>query len=649
MKQPGEQHTISFSSPINRIIPGLGLPLVLLLAAALRFSRLGQFDNQYYTATVASMLTSWHNFLFASFDPGGVVSVDKPPVAFWLDSVPGALLGVSGFSVTLLHALAGIASVALLYALLRPAYGKTTALLAALALAVIPVAVAMDSRNEPDSIVSLELLLAAFCVVRATRSHPLRWLMAAAFIIGVGFNTKMGVALVPVPALLLYYALATSGRWRLRLAHLGLALGLMTVVSLAWVGLVAATPPDRRPYVGSTPDNSIWTLVVEYNGLRRFTSFIGPRPSPGTPLPPPGQSSPPGLPAQAPPLSPPGLPSPTSALELFTPPLANQLGGLLLLAAMGLVVASVRLLLPDIYRHPRSWPGLLQRPATGQLVLWGGWLVAGILVFGLAPSTRTHPYYLSQLAAPCAAVLAIGLNEAGHRFRRRARLGWALPVIIAVAGAYQLYLFRTALSGWVQAGVIVGLGATVGILALAFPHRATHTPLAKGVAIAGCLILLAIPLAMSTAQGATSVGVRPPAVPGYGQPIGGPPPAPSPPGTGERQRVEAVARFIAARGDAGSLFAVGTMRASEAAPFIIRGIPAVAIGGFSGNDPIFTPESLAATARAGKLGYFLMPGGESEPRPNPQRAILDSIRRTWQDISIPTGLPRGTFYRYPGP
>ena len=644
------------SSLVSRIIPRLGLPLVLLLAVALRFSRLGQFHNQYYTATVASMLQSWHNFLFASFDPGGVVSVDKPPVAFWLDSVPGALLGVSGFSVTLPHALAGLASVALVYALLRPAYGKGTALLAALALAVIPVAVAMDSRNEPDSIVTLELLIAAFCVVRASRSHPLRWLLAAAFIIGVGFNTKMGVALVPVPALLLYYALATPGRWRIRLAHLGLALGLMTTISLAWVGLVAATPPDRRPYVGSTPDNSIWTLVVEYNGLRRFTSFIGPRPSPGTPLPPPGgsqppqaQSSPSGPPLQAQPLSPPGPPSPTSALELFTPPLANQMGGLLLLATLGLAVASVRLLLPDIYRYPQRWPGLLQRPATGQLVLWGGWLVAGMLVFGLAPSTRTHPYYLSQLAAPCAAVLAIGLNEAGHRFRRRARLGWALPVIIAVAGAYQLYLFRITLSGWVQAGVIIGLGAAVGILALAFPHRATHTPLAKGAAIAGWLVLLAIPLAISTAQGATSVGARPLLVPGYGQPIGGPPPAPSPPGTGERQRVEAVAHFVAARGDAGSLFAVGTMRASEAAPFIIRGIPAVAIGGFSGNDPIFTPESLAATAQAGKLGYFLMPIGESEPRPNPQRAILDSIRRTWQDVSVPAGLPRGTLYRYPGP
>src|SRR3990172_6011732 len=301
MKQSIEQDSTRSGSLVSRIIPGLGLPLVLLLAVALRFSRLGQFDNRYYTATVASMLQSWHNFLFASFDPGGVVSVDKPPVAFWLDSVPGALLGVSGLSVTLPHALAGIASVALVYALLRPAYGKGTGILAALALAVIPVAVAMDSRNEPDSIVALELLLAAFCVVRATRSHPLRWLLAAAFIIGIGFNTKMGVALVPVPALLLYYALATSRSWRLRLAHMGLALGLMTTVSLAWVGLVAATPPDRRPYVGSTPDNSIWTLVVEYNGFRRFTSFIGPPPSPRTPAaaprgftPPPGATVYPG-------------------------------------------------------------------------------------------------------------------------------------------------------------------------------------------------------------------------------------------------------------------------------------------------------------------------------------------------------------------
>ena len=91
------------------------------------------------------------------------------------------------------------------------------------------------------------------------------------------------------------------------------------------------------------------------------------------------------------------------------------------------------------------------------------------------------------------------------------------------------------------------------------------------------------------------------------------------------------------------------MRASEAAPFIIRGIPAVAIGGFSGNDPMFTQESLAAMARAGKLSYFLMPGGDSEPRPNPQRAILDSIRRTWQDVSVPARLPGGTLYRYPGP
>ncbi|MEK7848398.1 MAG: hypothetical protein AAB270_05700, partial [Chloroflexota bacterium] len=93
---PGRHTLFDLSRRLRHILPVLGLLLILLLAAWLRFSRLGQFDNQYYTATVASMLTSWHNFLYASFDPGGVVSVDKPPFAFWLDSVPVALLGVSG-------------------------------------------------------------------------------------------------------------------------------------------------------------------------------------------------------------------------------------------------------------------------------------------------------------------------------------------------------------------------------------------------------------------------------------------------------------------------------------------------------------------------------------------------------------------------
>ena len=42
------------------------------------------------------MLQSWHNFLFASFDPGGLVSVDKPPLALWVEAASAKALRVLG-------------------------------------------------------------------------------------------------------------------------------------------------------------------------------------------------------------------------------------------------------------------------------------------------------------------------------------------------------------------------------------------------------------------------------------------------------------------------------------------------------------------------------------------------------------------------
>ncbi len=37
--------------------------------------------NTYYSAAVRSMSTSWHDFLFASLDKTGLMTVDKPPLA----------------------------------------------------------------------------------------------------------------------------------------------------------------------------------------------------------------------------------------------------------------------------------------------------------------------------------------------------------------------------------------------------------------------------------------------------------------------------------------------------------------------------------------------------------------------------------------
>jgi hypothetical protein len=106
----------------------LALSAVLALSAFLDLSRLRSegYANLYYAATVKDMLTSWHNFFFASYD-AGFVSVDKPPLGFWIQATSAYLFGFHGWSILLPQALAGILSVALLYHLLSCSFGPVYA------------------------------------------------------------------------------------------------------------------------------------------------------------------------------------------------------------------------------------------------------------------------------------------------------------------------------------------------------------------------------------------------------------------------------------------------------------------------------------------------------------------------------------------
>src|SRR2546421_7313812 len=116
----------------------IALGLILLVSAFLNIFQLDQegYANLYYAAAVKSMLTGWKNFVFVSFDPGGFVTVDKPPLGFWVQAASAKLLGFGGRSLLGPQALAGVASVALLYWLVRRAFGPLAGLLAALALPV---------------------------------------------------------------------------------------------------------------------------------------------------------------------------------------------------------------------------------------------------------------------------------------------------------------------------------------------------------------------------------------------------------------------------------------------------------------------------------------------------------------------------------
>src|SRR5579859_3111354 len=88
------------------------LAALMLLAAALNLWALSRngFANEYYGAAVRSMSTSWHDFLYASLDKSGLMTVDKPPLALWIQALSVRVFGYHSLSMLVPQALEGIAS-----------------------------------------------------------------------------------------------------------------------------------------------------------------------------------------------------------------------------------------------------------------------------------------------------------------------------------------------------------------------------------------------------------------------------------------------------------------------------------------------------------------------------------------------------------
>ena len=187
------------------------LGLILLLSAFLEVYLLWQngYGNSYYAAAVKSMTESWHNFFFVSFDPGGFVSVDKPPLALWIQTLFAKIFGFSGFVILLPQAVAQMVAVGLIYILVNKTSGKVAGLIAAFVLAVTPINVALARTNEVDGILVLVLVLAAWAFLAALETKKLRYLFLSFIIIGLGFNTKMLEAYIALPAFELGYFLSS--------------------------------------------------------------------------------------------------------------------------------------------------------------------------------------------------------------------------------------------------------------------------------------------------------------------------------------------------------------------------------------------------------------------------------------------------------
>ena len=346
----------------------VGLAAVLALAASLDFWNLTQngYANTYYAGAVRSMLKSWHNFFFVSFDPGGLVSVDKPPLALWLQTLSAKVFGFSSFSILLPEALAGVGAVWLLYLLVARYFGRVAGLAAALALAVSPVSVSVNRDNNPDALLALLLVASVYLGARAAESGRLRWLVGSAVLVGLAFNTKMLAAMVVVPGIALAYLLLPRLRWRVRFLHLAIAAVVLVAVSGAWIAAVDLTPAADRPYVGSTTNNSALSLALDYNGLGRVTGQTG------------GTSTGGGIGG--------AFSGSPGAFRLLNDALGDQGGWLLALAVVGGLSALVF---------------ALRRRRRRELVLLtvaGVWFAAAAFVFSYS-SGIIHTYYLSALAA----------------------------------------------------------------------------------------------------------------------------------------------------------------------------------------------------------------------------------------------------------
>lgn len=375
------------------LLPWLALASITAGAAALRLIDLGAVRlDPFYDAAVRSMGLSWHNFFFGAYEPGGSVSIDKPPVDLWLQVGSVKLFGWGSVALKLPEALAGTAAVPLLYAALARPFGVLAGLLAALALAVLPIEVITARSDTMDAVMMLLLVLALFAAVRACESDSTAWLLAAAAALGIAFNVKLLESIVAVPGLFVLVCLGMRHKTGTRLmGRLAAAGAVYAVVALSWLGATLLFASHERPYAIGSTNGSAWNAAFVFNGSERLTGKTVEVGQPAVPVP--QQTHGGRMIATSTPIAP---PSPTRLLARNGQLPAKWLGWEALLALLvgAFAVAFV----------VRRGAGRVQRAATIGIFVW---LATGLVLF--SAMARLHPRYVESFTPAVAGMFGIGV------------------------------------------------------------------------------------------------------------------------------------------------------------------------------------------------------------------------------------------------
>jgi len=618
-----------------------GLLVLLGLTGLLYLWGLGSsgWANSFYSAAVQAGTQSWKAFFFGSFDASNLVTVDKPPASLWVMEISARIFGVNSWSILVPQALEGVASVGVLYLAIRRALNPAAGLIAGTVLSLTPIAALMFRFNNPDALLVLLLVLAAYAMTRAIEKVSTGWLVLAATFVGFGFLAKMMQAFVVVPVFALVYLAVADTAVRRRLVQLVLAGVALVVASGWWVLIVTLIPTSARPYIGGSQSNSILELIMGYNGLGRLTGNETGSVTGG------GGGT--------------GIWGETGWSRMFSSEYGGQVAWLIP-AALILFVAALWF----TRRAPRTD---LTRAAV---LLWGGWLIVTGLMFSFAAGI-IHPYYTVALAPAIGALVGIG-SVLLWQFREQvvARLTLAVVMGVTSVWAYVLLGRSTDWMPWLRTVVLMG-GVAVAV-ALIFvtvlPRRAS-----LAVAGAGLVVALAAPAAYSLNTATTShtgslptagpsvdsgrgfgagpggfAGGRPGqqgqlgqlgGPPGFGTQGQGTPPQLIPPQGfggpgfgGQGGQGGTVAQGPGAGGGGGGLLDASTptseltallgadassytwvaaaVGAQSAAGYqLATGDPVMALGGFNGSDPAPTLEEFKAYVANHQVHYFIGGGG----------------------------------------
>lgn len=492
----------------------IALSLILILSLILNLANLNieGYANQYYAAGVKSMTLSLKNFFFISFDPASFVSIDKPPLGFWIQAIFAKIFGFSGWSIILPQAIAGVVSVGLIYVIVKRSFGTAAGLISAICLAVTPVFVAVSRNNTCDNLLVLTLLLACLVLSKASEKGKLKYLLISLAIIGIGFNIKMLQAYMIIPAIYITYLLSNAVSFKKRIVHLMAGTIILILVSLSWAFIVDLIPEGNRPYVGSSTNNSVMELIIGHNGLERLG--IGSKSTQGGGAPggmdgknqqktdgtssatknknseqtskengqtggetpsidndqmqgqppsmdngemqgaPPntqdggkGNANPPSGDGKGPGGMPPGdngMQKPNgggmggtfggqevaSVARLFSNnSLSDQIIWLFPLALFGFIAAAIKEKLNKTFDNKRKL----------SLVLWSMWLLPEFIYFSFTKGLF-HPYYLTMLAPPIAALAGIGIVSMWELYNEEGWKSWILPVGLIADGLTQILI-----------------------------------------------------------------------------------------------------------------------------------------------------------------------------------------------------------------